>query len=139
MKLNKLSYQVEEEKNARRSILWFELLIDDETVDKLIGDEKAIPYYFFEDNDVDLPTFFDYENKKFHVIGVCTCGDIGCGSTNCEIEKNENSVNLQVIFPAGYKPQKDFKFKFLRENYDSIIDEIKKRAKEYKEAKEKKP
>ncbi|MGI8467464.1 MAG: hypothetical protein ACR2N3_03345 [Pyrinomonadaceae bacterium] len=132
MELNKLSYQTEET-NARRSILWFELLIDGETVEKLIEDEKAIPYYLFEDEDVDLPALFDYEDKKYHIIGVCTCGHFGCGSTDCEIEKDENFVNLKVIFRGSYKPPKDFKFKFSRENYDSVIGEIKKRAKEYKE------
>jgi hypothetical protein len=132
MKLNKLTYQTFEEK-ARRSILWFELLIDGETVEKLIGDEKAIPYFFFDENDVDLPTFLDYQNKKYHVIGICTCGDVGCGSTDCEIEKDENFVNLLVIFPSGYKHPKELKFTFSRENYDSVIIEIKKRAKKYKE------
>ncbi len=136
MKLNKLSYRIEETEVARRSILWFELLIDGEPIEKLIGDEKAIPYYFFEENDTDLTTFFDYENKKYHVVGICACGDAGCGSTDCEIEKVENFVNLQVIFRGGYKHPKDLKFKFSRENYDSVISEIKKRAKEYKEANE---
>ena len=132
MNLNKLSFQTEEE-NARRCILWFELLIDGETVENLLGDEKAIPHYYFEDDGNDLPHFFDYENRKHHLLGVCTCGNDGCGHIACEIEKSENFVVFRVYFYGSNKHPKDVKFKFSRENYDSAIGEIKRQAKEYKE------
>lgn len=135
MKLNKLSYQIEEEKDSFQSNLWFELLIDGEPVEKLFGDEKAIPhFYFVEDDEIDLPLAFNYENKKFHLLGVCTCGHSGCGSTNCEIEKDENFANLKVPIYREFKLASELKFRFSRNNYDSVISEIKKRAKEYNEA-----
>ncbi len=135
--LNKLSYQVEEDE--KRSRLWFELLVDGETVENLIKDEKAIPHYYFEDDENDLPYYINYENKKLHFLGVCICGHDGCGNIACEMEKDENFVNLKVFFyGSGYKPAEDIKFRFSRENYDSVIGEIRKRAKEYKEANENK-
>ncbi|HEY0428551.1 MAG TPA: hypothetical protein VGC76_12290 [Pyrinomonadaceae bacterium] len=134
MELNKLSFQVIEGERNSLTGLCFELLIDGESIEKFIGEDKAIPYYLFEEDEVDLPAFLDYEKKKYHVIGVCICGDAGCGSTDCEIEKDENVVDLQVIFRGGYQPPEDIKFRFSRENYDAVIGEIKHRAKEYKEA-----
>lgn len=138
MKLNKLSFQTEEE-NARRSILWFELFIDGESIEKLLEDEKAIPHYYFEDVENDLPFYINYEGKKLHFLGVCTCGNDGCGNIACEIEKDESFVDFKVFYPeGGYKPPKDIIFKFTRENYDSVVSQITKQAKEYKEATENK-
>jgi hypothetical protein len=132
MKLNKLSYQVEEDE--KRSILWFELIIDEKPIGKLIEDDGAIPHYFFEDNEYDLPSYFDsYKNEESYILGVCSCGDIGCGMSQCKIEKDESFVALQVYYPNNYKPPGDIKFKFSRENFDSVISEIRKQAKLYRE------
>ncbi len=140
MELNKLSYYIHEEEreNSLQSILWFELLFDGVSIENLIGDDKAIPYYYFEDEDFDLPTFFDYQGKKYHIIGVCICGDAGCGSTDCEIIKDENFVKLKIIFRGGYKPPTDFMFMFSRKNYDDVIFEIREKSKEYKKKRENK-
>jgi len=125
MKLNKLGYQVEEEKDTRSPKLWFELVIDGETVENLIDGEKAIPHYYFVDDGDDLPFYVNYENKKLHFLGVCICGHDSCGSTDCEIEKDNNFVTLKVFYyDGGYKPPEDIKFRFSRENFDSVISEI---------------
>ncbi len=139
MKLNKLSYQTEEEKNTRSPKLWCELLIDGESIEKFVGEDKAIPHYYFEGNENELPYYVNYQSKKLHLLGVCICGDSGCGSTDCEIEKDQDYVELKVFYPSGgYQPPEEIKFRFARENYDSVISEIRRQAKEYKEAKENK-
>jgi len=137
MKLNELSYRIEEEKDSRSPKLWFELLIDGESIEKLLGDEKAIPHYYFEDVENDLPFYINFEGKKLHLLGVCICGHDGCGSIDCEIEKDNDFVDFKVFYPeGGYKPPEDIKFRFSRGNYDFVISEIKRKAREYKESRE---
>lgn len=137
MELNKLGYQVEEQKDSRRPNLWFELVIDGEPIENFIGEDKSIPYYYFDGDENDLPLQRNFENRKLYLLGVCICGESGCGSTECEVEKNQDSVELKVFYPSwGYQPPKEIKFRFSRENYDSVISEIRERAKEYKEATE---
>lgn len=137
MKLNKLSYRTIEQKDEFLPELWFELIVDGESIEKFIGEDKAIPYYYFEDDGDDLPFYINtYHNKKLHFLGVCSCGSDGCGHRACEVEKDESFVNIQVFFYGSYKPQENIEFRFSRENYDFVISEIRKRSKEYKKTKE---
>lgn len=139
MELNKLNFRAEEEKDTRSPKLWFELLIDGESIEKYIGEDKAIPYYYFEEDTSDLPLQINYEGKKLYLLGVCICGDAGCGSNECEIVKDQNYVEFKVYYPPrGYQPPEEIKFRFARENYESVVSEIKRQAKEYKEARENK-
>ncbi len=143
MELNKLSYQVVELNDQSIEYKYFvdyedfltisfELLIDEAPIGSLLKtNNKAIPYYYFEN---DLPSYFhNYSNKEVHIIGVCSCGVDSCGNATCVLEKGESFVTFREIFKDGFEFPKDFKFKFSRENYDSVISEIRKRAKEYKE------
>ena len=138
MKLNKLSYRIV--KPDDRSIkekyfvdyedcptISFEFLIDGKTIGSLLEtNNKAIPYYYFEG---DLPSYFHrHRNKKVHIIGVCSCGVDGCGSATCVLEKGEDFVIFREIFKDGFEFPKDFQFKFSKQNYESIIEEIVKEA-----------
>lgn len=139
MELNKLNFQTEEEKDTRSPKLWFELIIDGESIEKYIGEDKAIPYYYFWEDTKDLPVQINYEGKKLYLLGVCICGDAGCGSTECEIEKNQDYVQFKVFYPSGgYQPPEEIKFRFTSENYESVVSAIRKQAKEYKETRENK-
>ena len=145
MKVNKLSFQTEEEKGTRSPKLWFELVIDGEPIEKFIGEDKAIPHYYFDESENDcfdeseknLPYEINYEGKKLYLLGVCICGHAGCGREEAELEKGTDFVDLKVFYPSGgYQPPEEIKFKFARENYESVIDKITKLAKEYKEKSE---
>ena len=130
MKLNKLSYRViKDDYEPKFSI---ELLIDEKPIGVLFEtEERKIPYYLFEK---DLPSYHsDYENKEFHIIGVCSCGDAGCGCLGCVLKKEADFVTLQEIFNDGFRFPKDLMFRFSRENYDSVLEEILGRVREYKE------
>ncbi len=144
MKVNKLSYRIVEpnEQTIKEDYfvdyqdsptISFELLIDGKPISSLLeADNKAIPYYYFEEND--LPSYFhNYRNMKVHTIGICSCGQGGCGESTCVLEKDKDFVVLKEIFKDGFEFPKDFSFKFSRENYDSVTNEIKKLAEEYKE------
>ena len=46
---------------------------------------------------------------------------------------------MRKLFPEPEAPHmNELKFRFSRENYESVVNEIKRQAKEYKEAKENK-
>lgn len=133
MKINKLSYRVEEEKESTFPGLWIELLIDEKPVDYLKEiDSRTIPQYYFENTENDLPKPSDnYQNKKIHLFGVCSCGIDDCGSAICEINKSNNLVNLEIKLPEKYNSETDYKFAFSRENYDAVIQDIKEQIKKY--------
>ena len=141
MKVNRLSFQTEEEKDTRSPKLWFELIIDDEPIEKFIGEDKAIPHYYFDESENDyfneseknLPYEINNEGKKLYLLGVCICGHAGCGSIEAELEKDMDFVDLKVFYPSGgYQPPGEIKFRFARENYESVINAITKLAKAYK-------
>ena len=144
MKLNKLSYRIVEPNEQTieedyfvdyedSPTISFELLIDEKPISSLLeANNKAIPYHYFDKDN--LPSYFhNYRNKEVHIIGVCSCGQCGCGESTCVLEKNDDFVIFRDIFKDGFEFPKDFSFKFSRENYNSVINEIKKLAKEYKE------
>lgn len=134
MKLNKLSYQIiEGDEGDHLEGLWFELLIDGEQIDFLVEkDERAIPYDYFDENEIDLPSYFnDFFKKSVYTLGVCSCGFGGCGETRCFVEKNSEIVSLKSI-PSGILELEDFDFNFLRENYDEVMKEIVEKANRYK-------
>ncbi len=144
MNLNKLSYRIVEpnEQTIKEDYfvdyehsptISFELLIDEKPISSLLeANNKAIPYYYFEEND--LPSYFhNYRSRQVYIIGVCSCGEGGCGESTCVLEKDEDFVIFKEIYKDGFEFPKDFSFKFSQENYDSVISEIIKLAKEYKE------
>lgn len=140
--INKLSYRTFEElEEPFDKILWFELLIDGESVENISNDEKAIPYYDFIDNqEIDLPAFAQEDGTdKRSILAVCSCGNAGCGSLTGVVKKGEESVNLKISKYNLGEIVKTLEYWFARENYDSVIEEIKKKANKFdKQAKYKK-
>lgn len=147
MELNKLTYRVVEQNDQTieedyfvdyqdSPTISFELLIDGKSISSLLeASNKAIPYYYFEEND--LPSYFyNYRNKQVHTIGVCSCGVSGCGESTCVLEKSEDFVTFREIFKDGFEFPEEFQFKFSRQNYESVITEIVKKANEYKKKNE---
>lgn len=142
MKLNKLAYRVVEQNDQTieedyfvdyedSPTISFELLIDGNSIGSLLNtNNKAIPYYYFEE---DLPSYFhSYRNKEIHIIGICSCGVGGCGDATCVLEKSEDLIIFREIFKDGYEFPENFQFKFSRQNYESVIAEIVKKGNEYK-------
>ena len=122
MKFNELSYCCQD-----GDYLSIQLLIDGEPFDGLIeADNQAIPFYFF-DKDI-LPKGY---HDKDYLLGVCSCGDAGCGSVECEIIREKDCVIFRN-FKYGHSLPKDAQFKFTHENYDSVMKSIIEKVKKYK-------
>jgi hypothetical protein len=141
MKLNNLSYQIIEfnEQNIEEGyfvkdeelpIISIEFLIDGKTVSDLLKtNNKAIPYYLFEN---DLPKFS--RNEELYLLGVCKCGVDGCGRVTCVVNKEQGFVTFREISNNRVKFPKEFEFRFSRENYDLVITEVLKKINEYRSA-----
>ncbi len=108
------------------------MLIDDQTISSwLKTEDKAIPYFYFTENEeIDLPSCV-YENELIYFLAVCSCGDAGCGSFTMKMTKDENDVNLTAIDYGFGNDRREPNFCFARENYDLVIKEIKEKAREF--------
>ena len=121
--MNILSFRTTEDHG-----LSIELLIDGQSLVELVelGD-TLIPYYLFEG---DLPLgYWGEDDSSIRCIGVCTCGNMGCGAAECRVVR-EGDVIVFRDFSGNVKPnegrkEKDGKeFRVPSVNYDSVIAEI---------------
>ena len=126
--LNNLDYRTTTDND-----LSFELLVDGKLIERLeLGDNRAIPYWLFEKDD--LPSYFNhYRQREEHLLGVCSCGESGCGSAGCVIEKDSECVKFGEIFVDGFTFPSDYGFRFARENYDDVIHRISEDLRKFKE------
>ncbi len=126
MKFNKLGCRCLED-----DYLSIELLIDEKPIEGLAeSDNRAIPFYYFENDD--LPHFYsEYEGFELYVLGVCSCGDAGCGSAECEIVQEKDWVVFRN-FRYGHSLLEDAEFRFTHENYNSVIKAIVDEVRKYK-------
>lgn len=142
MKLNKLSFRVVEVEGEHIPNFSIELIIDDKPLGILFDtQDNKIPHWYVEEDltanylysGEDLPSYYDnYKNKEIHLIGVCSCGESGCGCLGCVIKKDGDVVTFREIFNDGLEFPKDLEFKFSRDNYDAVVKEIVGRTNEYK-------
>jgi hypothetical protein len=121
--MNTLSFRATEDYG-----LSIELLIDGQPLAKLSPDDEdtKIPYYYFEG---DLPLgYWGQEDANIKCVGVCICGDAGCGSTECRVVREGDVVVFRDISSCvnpHYPEKNDGKeFRVASANYDSIIAEI---------------
>ena len=125
MELNKLTYQRTDDNG-----LSFELFVDNISINKLVESEnEAIPYWVFED---ELPSWGINKESGFRIVGVCDCGEYGCGNTRCRVIREKDNVTFREFFVDGYINPRNIEFKFSLENYNSVISGIIKEVKNYK-------
>ncbi len=128
--MSTLSYRCTEDHG-----LSIELLIDGQPLVELVDlGETLIPYYLFEG---DLPLgYWGADDPSIKVIGVCSCGEAGCGSTECRVVREgdvivfrdfSGCVNPNV--PQKKKEEKEFRVTSV--NYNSVIADIMKQVVDY--------
>ena len=135
---NKLDFQkkiIEDEDSPK---LLFELVIDGIPLGHLLNtDDNKIPHWYFEKED--LTSYLnEFSDKTDYVIGVCSCGESGCGCLGCEVLKDNKVVWRKNIFNDGYKYPRNLKFQFSRENYDEVMQKIFTIAKKFRNGQESK-
>lgn len=126
--MNILSY-----KTDSYHYLNFELLVDGELLGDLVGSQNThFPYWIVEDN---LPYFppLSPENREpdTFIVSVCDgCGEYGCGHTQCKILRNGNKIVFCAFQGELSSNAEEKEFCFSVENYESIVSQIVKLAKE---------
>ena len=115
--------------------LSIELLIDGQPLVELIGmEDTLIPYYLFEG---DLPLgYWGVDDPSIKVIGVCSCGEAGCGSAECRVVREGETVVFRdfsgCVNPnVAQKQQEGKEFRITSINYDSVIANIMRQVADY--------
>jgi hypothetical protein len=112
-----------------------ELLMDGKSLVEFVhlGD-SLIPYYYFEG---DLPSgYWGGDDPSIKVIGVCSCGEAGCGSAECRVIREGDTVVFRDFSSCvnphvaeKEKPKKEFRVS--PANYDFVIAEIMKQVTDF--------
>lgn len=119
--INQLSFKTNTENG-----LSVELFIDGKSIDDIFNaGDPMIPSWHFED---DLPYYPPYRKYATdfsrHLIGVCDCGEYGCGNINCHVEKHQGLVvwsDFKGDLPGN---QSSPNFVFDEQQYVKTISEI---------------
>jgi hypothetical protein len=128
--MNTLSFRTTEDHGFS-----IELLIDGQPLVELVDmADTLIPFYYFEG---DLPLgYWGADDPSIKCIGVCSCGESGCGAAECRVVREGNVVVFRD-FSGNINPQYEQKEKNGREyrvtaaNYDSVIADIMKQVADY--------
>ena len=130
--MNELAYRRTDENG-----LSFELLIDGDRLGDLVGaQDAAIPYWIIEDDLPSFPPQGSSQHPELRIVAVCSCGEYGCGHTQCRVIRTEDGVVFRD-FDIDCTPEGSRKrFAFTRDNYDHVVGEIVDAARRYKQHQE---
>ena len=128
--MNTLSFRCTSENG-----LSFELLVDEQPLGVLIGSEHiAIPYWILDDG---LPRPYSMNRTDVRIVGVCSCGEHGCGRAQCLVACEADTIifrNFQIdasdAANAVSLTERNIEFRFARANFDAVITEIARLASE---------
>ena len=127
--MNQLSFKTNPENG-----LSVELFIDGKSINDLfdVGD-PFLPYWYFED---DLPYYSPdrkYETDlSRRLIGVCDCGEYGCGNLNCHVEQQNGLIVWSDFNGDVSGDQNVYIFVFDESQYVKTISEVVGMVDEYK-------
>ena len=111
--MNKLDYRTRADDD-----LAFELLVDGESLARRVGAQDTwIPWWLFKSG---LPR----DGLDDIVVGVCSCGEPGCGSTRCDIDLGGDVVTLRRFDGDARGDGVTAVFQFRRANFDEVIQAI---------------
>jgi len=124
-----LSYRCSEDNG-----LSFELLVDGQPLGALVGSRgTAFPYWIAEDGLLRWPPRGPSEAPDVRIVCVCSCGEYGCGHTQCRVTREGDEVvfnefSFDVISEGAKK-----EFRFGAANYDEVCKEIAASARQHRE------
>lgn len=113
--------------------LSFELLVDGQPLGTLVGaKDTSIPYWIIENDLPNVPPQGQPLDPDLRIVAVCSCGEYGCGHTECRVIRGEDSVVFRDFDMDCSREGRMSQFTFSRANYDRVVSEIVKRAQERK-------
>jgi hypothetical protein len=127
--MNELGYRRTDENG-----LSFELLVDGEPLGDIVGaQDAAIPYWIIDDDLPYLPPHGAARHSEIRIVTVCSCGEYGCGHTECRVIRLTDSVVFRDFDMDCTPDGKTKQFTFTPENYDRVVGQIVNEAQKYKQ------
>lgn len=108
----------------------FQLLVDGQSIGNVPGCvEDVISYWEFE-NELAPFTKTDNPNDCDRIVGVCSCGHAGCGSTLVRVTKSNGVVRFHEF--SGLQPGETPKeLTFTEANYNAVMAQMRQWAAEF--------
>jgi hypothetical protein len=114
--MNRLEYR----SNAD-DYLAFELIVDGEPLAKLVGaTDSWIPHWLFKSG---LPRVGPGRPNTY-IVGVCSCGEWGCGSTTCQVDLVDDTATFHHFDDDASADGSARSYTFSRANYDEVMRAI---------------
>ncbi len=118
--MNVLSYKFFDQNSGS-----FELLVDGASLTEQVNFENTlIPYWVI---DKGIPTFPLYEipnEISERIIAACGCGEYGCDCITCKIEIENDFVIFREFKRPGYSRVINTTFKFTKENFREVENQL---------------
>ena len=120
MGINILNYKFFEQNGGS-----FELFIDDISLAEQVNyEDSLIPFWII---DKGIPTFPPHESPEKiseRIVAVCACGEYGCDCITCQIEIEKDFVVFSNFRRLGYSRIIDKTFKFTKENFCEVENQL---------------
>jgi hypothetical protein len=127
--MNKHGYRCTDENG-----LSFERLVDGEPLGQLVGArDTAIPYWIIEDDLPYYPPHWETHDPEIRIVAVCSCGEYGCGHTQCRVIRSEASVILREFDMDCTAEGRQRQFEIARDSYDFVVSQIVAKAREQRD------
>src|SRR5439155_22523379 len=124
--MNTLAYRSNEDLG-----LSFELLVDGQLLGNLVGSrDTAIPYWIIREDLPYWPPSGNPGDLESRIVCVCSCGEYGCGHTRCRVIRDEEKVIFWEFDGDVSREGGDKSFEFTRANYDKVVSEIVRHARQ---------
>jgi hypothetical protein len=121
-----LSYRCTEE-----NVLSFELLVDGQSLGKLVGSrDTAFPYWIVDEGLPRWPPHGPSNAPEVRIVCVCSCGEYGCGHTQCRVVRDGDEVVFNEFDVDVTREGARQVFRFAAANYDSVCKDIAELAKQ---------
>jgi hypothetical protein len=116
--VNQLSFHISEFEGA----MWVYLFVDGRPIEELVEGESGGLHstYFGSDDLPHLPPWSEHWDGETYMVSHCSCGEYGCGNTNCRILVEEDLIVMDR-FRTGNATNDSLKFEFHREEFKMVI------------------
>lgn len=122
--MNVLSFRCTDENG-----LSFELLVDGRPLGELVGAKDwAIPYWDVEDDLPRWPLHGPSREPDVRIVCCCSCGDYGCGHTQCRVSRERDQVVLGDFDGDASREGRRQVFRFSSDNYQAVVSQVVARA-----------
>jgi hypothetical protein len=119
----------------------FALLVDGQPLAALTGSlDREVPLYLIEEDDLPRPTdsavlpwlanipHYRGHLVELRVVGVCSCGEQGCGCTVCRVVRDGDLVVLLDALGSGIAAVSEKEYRFSRANFEAVVKGIRDHA-----------